>query len=171
MATSWPGAALTATLDPLWLFGAARSVVIVAAMPATPIRDRRITVRSRVMNSINWVIFYIFPPCKRLTSSKRHLHLLSSIYGTDLPLCMNPVQGYIPPTQPLGAGFRSIHFLRGLWRVFLHFDVFQKVPKKFLMHCISHPEELYLDFFFLSSFLSLFSYGPICILQFESGFP
>lgn len=74
--------------------------------------------------------------------------MLSSIYGTDLPLCMNPVQGYIPPTQPLGAGFRSIHFLRGLWRVFLHFDVFQKVPKKFLMHCISHPEELYLDFFF-----------------------
>lgn len=43
---------------------------------------------------------------------------------------MNPVQGYFPP-NPLGLGF-PFHFLRGLvWRVFMHFDVFQKVPKSF----------------------------------------
>lgn len=53
----------------------------------------------------------------------------------------------------------------------MHFDVFQKSPQKFLMHCISHLEELYLDLFSFSSSLYCFFFYlcfilSICILQF-----
>lgn len=51
------------------------------------------------------------------------------------------------PTQPLGAGFS---FPLSSWRRLACVYAFWCVPKspqKFLMHCISHPEELYLDLF------------------------
>jgi hypothetical protein len=40
METSLPGGALTATPGHLLLFGAARSVVIAVAMPATPLKHK-----------------------------------------------------------------------------------------------------------------------------------
>lgn len=162
MATSWLGAAPTATLDPLWPFGAARSVVIVAAMLATPIRDRCITVRS-LMNSM---ILRCFLPLQKTnflkeTSAFAFWHLQNWSTTLHAP-CARVV-----PTHPTPWGwvsFQSTFFVASFGVCLCILMCSKKSPKVFdALHLASGG--VILRPFFPSSLL--FSYSVLFWVNFQ----